>query len=175
MDVSVRSCCIGIMLQCCWISTGMSPNTMKINEQVFHYVLLYSDSWCGLSGWSSPHCLLALGLLDHWAGRDPCPASLFPLPRYVNCFYSLPPNPSCPFFSIRDWELRWMARQWTAPQMGWFIVHPFHLGRAQDPGGPAWRALGTFAVSDLMAPGSQSTLMPSTKRPLQNGRHPSCG
>lgn len=120
---------------------------------------------------------LAPGLLDHWAGRDPCPASpQLPLPllRYVNPFQPLPPNPSCPIFSIRDWGLRLMVRQSiTPPQMGWFIVPPFHLGRAEAPGGPAWRALGIFAVSDLTAPGSQSTLMPSTKRPLQNGRHPS--
>lgn len=66
-----------------------------------------------------------------------------------------------------------MVRQSIAPQTGWFMVPPSHLGRLEDPRGPVWRALGTATVSDLTALDSQSTAMPSTKWPLQNGRHPS--
>lgn len=62
----------------------------------------------------------------------------------------------------------------AALQTAWFMAPPFHPGSEQASGGLAWRALGTAAVSDLTALGSRSTVMPSTKRPLQNGRHPSC-
>lgn len=48
------------------------------------------------------------------------------------------------------------------PSDGLIYGSSFHLGRAEAPGGP---------FSYLMAQGSQSTMMPNTKRPLQNGRH----
>lgn len=56
-------------------------------------------------------------------------------------------------------------RKSTDPQTGWFMAPPFHLGRTEAPGAP---------LSYLMAQSSQSTMMPNTKRPLQNGRHSSC-
>lgn len=94
------------------------------------------------------------GLLNHWANWDPYPASpqlLLPFPRYMDPFNPLPHNPSCPIFTIRDWFQRWMIQQ-NNPQMGWFMAPSLHLGRGETSRGPAWRALGTTAVSDLTAP-----------------------
>lgn len=110
----------------------------------FSLVIYSSSSSIWLSVWPLwwflfSQRLLAPRLLDHWVGRDPCPASLqflLLLPRYVNPYYPLPPNSSCPVFPIREQRLRWMVRQSTAPQTVWLMAPPFHLGRAEAPRGP---------------------------------------
>lgn len=90
-----------------------------------------------------------------YACGDPCPASLQLLLSLSPGIWTAPilglPAPLAPCSPSGEQGLRWMVRQSIAPQTGWFIAPPFHLGRAEAPGGPVWRALGT-SVSQTWRP-----------------------
>lgn len=127
----------------------------------------------------SSQFLLAFRLLDHWDGRDLCPV-LPPTapPASPEVSEPSPPSASPPLLPrLPHWgpgaEMDGEAE--PSPPDGLIYGGSFPSRQSGGPRGLAWRALGTATVSGLTAPGSQSAVMPSTKRPLQNGRHPSCG
>lgn len=135
------------------------------------------DSWCGLSSGCFFHTVSCL--LGYWF------IGLVETPALPPCSYSYispgmwTPYTLClatPLAHFPQWgpgaEMDGEAEH--SPPDGLIYGVSFRCRQYRDPWGWVWRALGTAAVSDLTAPGSQSTLMPSTKRPLQNGRNPSC-